>query len=630
MNFRTDINGLRAWAVVIVVLYHFGVVFFDGGFAGVDVFFVISGFLMTGIITGILESKSDKTLRGQIFDFYLARIRRILPALISVCGALLLLGWFFFSPNNFESLARQSLSALLFYSNILFFNQAGYFDVASSEKLLLHTWSLSIEWQFYILLPVLMLGAWKIKSSKEFLFGVLGVAFFVSLTYSIVESLRSPDAAFYLLTSRAWELLIGGLVFFVSSKFSIGAKSGKLIERVSFVVLIITVLFFDSSLSWPGYYAIVPTFATAFIILVKQKNSKWTSSNVAQWLGSRSYSLYLWHWPISIFVKGLDSQYLYIYTVGGILATLVAGHLSYEFIENNSRKYFFRDWTLKNISISAFSVFSIVGASAVVAVNSGYPSRFSTGVEELSKYRFDLADYRDGTCFLRPEQTYNDFKDCTARSVSANHTSALLWGDSHAAHLYPGLIKTLPRDVEFTQFNASACPPFLDLDVPARPNCKKINDYVREWIVKNKPDQVILSAKWPGYDWSPIANTIAFLKSNGVKKIQVFGPVPQWNERLSDLLITKVNKDEAAGAQVPNRLSSGFIPLVGYIDEKMHAITDASNVIFISPYNILCNAEGCMTTISDSHGLSPTAMDDSHLSVSASEYLVSKSKVWQK
>lgn len=629
MNFRLDINGLRAWAVVVVILYHFGARFFDGGFIGVDVFFVISGFLMTGIMTRMLEDKSGKPLASQIARFYMARVRRISPALISVCFVLLVLGWFYSTPSEFELLAQQSISAIVFYSNMLFFDQAGYFDVASGQKLLLHTWSLSVEWQFYVVLPFFMLAVWKVKSSRASLFIALLMAFFASLTYSVIESVNSPDAAFYLLVSRAWELILGGLVYLLSSRFTMRGSVGKTVERISFLTLIGVVLFFDSSLPWPGLYALVPTVATALVILSAQNNSKWTATPAAQWLGDRSYSLYLWHWPISIFVKNIEGQHPYWPTAAGLFATLVVGHISYKFIESPARKYFFKVEAPKNALVSASVMALVVGASALVISNSGYPARYSSGVTELSKYRFNVADWRDGTCFLRPEQKFDDFKNCTNQSDSIIHTSALLWGDSHAAQLYPGLVKNLPHNIEFTQLTASACPPFLDIDFPSRPNCKKINDYAREWIIKNKPEQVMLSAKWPGYDWSPISKTIDFLQSNGVKKIQIFGPVPTWNESLRTILVKSVDRSAGADGKVPDRLASGFADYVERIDGELRVIADKKNVSYISSSHIFCDSSGCLTTIIDEYGLSPTAYDDAHLSVSASEYLITNSNVWK-
>tara|TARA_R110001583_G_scaffold103705_2_gene250998 strand:+ start:387 stop:995 length:609 start_codon:yes stop_codon:yes gene_type:complete len=196
-GFRTDINGLRAWAVVAVVLFHFGVPGFDGGFIGVDVFFVISGFLMTGIILGKLLTPNRES-SFSLLGFYLARARRIIPALMALCIALLILGWYFLPTYDYRMLATHVITALLFISNIKFWREAGYFDPASHEKLLLHTWSLSVEWQFYLLFPIVLMVLWKLWPNRRFIGVLLLAGFVISLGLSIAITRVNPGAAFYL------------------------------------------------------------------------------------------------------------------------------------------------------------------------------------------------------------------------------------------------------------------------------------------------------------------------------------------------------------------------------------------------------------------------------------------------
>lgn len=209
VNFRKDINGLRAWAVVAVVLFHFGVPGFAGGFVGVDVFFVISGFLMTNILIKKLENPQQKF---SVWDFYLARAKRIAPALLVLCIALLALGWFLLPPQDYRSLGMHTLTSVLFASNIQYWREAGYFDAASHDKWLLHTWSLSVEWQFYLLLPLLLWGVWRWWPGRAHAVRCLLVVFLVSLGLSVWLTAKKPEAAFFLLPTRAWEMLAGGLI----------------------------------------------------------------------------------------------------------------------------------------------------------------------------------------------------------------------------------------------------------------------------------------------------------------------------------------------------------------------------------------------------------------------------------
>ncbi len=213
-KFREDINGLRAWAVVIVILFHFGVPGFSGGFIGVDVFFVISGFLMTRIVIRGLENN-----KLSIIDFYMARARRIIPALLALCTVLLGLGWFVLVPPDYEKLGSHAVSSAAFVSNIKYWAETGYFDSASHEKWLLHTWSLSVEWQFYILLPVALWAVWRVKPGRSAQIWAIATCLLASLLASVLTTAHSPATAFFMLHTRAWEMLSGGLVFLLSHHF---------------------------------------------------------------------------------------------------------------------------------------------------------------------------------------------------------------------------------------------------------------------------------------------------------------------------------------------------------------------------------------------------------------------------
>ena len=216
-SFRPDINGLRAWAVVAVVLYHFGVPGVSAGFAGVDVFFVISGYLMCSIIvTGLVRDDFS------IWSFYLARAKRIFPALVVLCAVTLMIGWFLLMPREYQQLGRHARESLTFSSNLRYFHEAGYFDVASGEKWLLHTWSLSVEWQFYILLPLVLLLAWKFLPKRGVLIGTLVAIFACSLTWCLWRTPLAPNEAFYTIQARAWEMLAGGLVFMTGHQLRLG------------------------------------------------------------------------------------------------------------------------------------------------------------------------------------------------------------------------------------------------------------------------------------------------------------------------------------------------------------------------------------------------------------------------
>ncbi|MDR3410361.1 MAG: acyltransferase [Formivibrio sp.] len=204
MNFREDINGLRAIAVVAVVLFHFGVIGFQGGFVGVDVFFVISGFLMTYQIIGKMENETFS-----IFHFYAGRARRIVPALLVLCVVLIIVGWFLLAPDAFKALGKHSLSSLLFVSNFAYWQEASYFDEAARSKWLLHTWSLSVEWQFYIIYPIAIV-VMRSLSSLQYVRIAIVISALASFAISLIYSPIYYTATFYLIPFRAWEMLGGG------------------------------------------------------------------------------------------------------------------------------------------------------------------------------------------------------------------------------------------------------------------------------------------------------------------------------------------------------------------------------------------------------------------------------------
>ena len=331
-EFRQDINGLRAWAVMAVVLYHFGVTGISGGFAGVDVFFVISGYLMCGIISSGIE-------RGEfsVWRFYLARARRIFPALIVLCMVALVFGWFFLMPEEYKLLGKHARESLTFSSNLRYFEESGYFDVASQEKWLLHTWSLSVEWQFYLILPLVLMLVGKLLPGRRAITTVLGVFFVVSLGLCLWRTSVAPSEAFYMLQTRAWEMLAGALVFMFGHR---GLPDGlrRALELAGFVLILATIVLLDKQSIWPGWRAILPVAGAALVLLAARGHSVWTANLPAQWLGTRSYSIYLWHWPLVVALAYLELLSDPLWIAVAIAVSLLLGHLSYVLIEIPARQ----------------------------------------------------------------------------------------------------------------------------------------------------------------------------------------------------------------------------------------------------------------------------------------------------
>lgn len=328
MNFRYDINGLRAIAVIAVVLFHFNPAWVPGGFAGVDVFFVISGFLMTGIIFRGLENDSFN-----LFKFYVARANRIIPALAVLCLVILVFGWFYLSPFDYRELGKHVSSSLGFISNVVYWRESGYFDAASHEKWLLHTWSLSVEWQFYIIYPIVLV-ALKRFLSLENLKRLIVVGTVLGFGFSVVATIKWPNAAYYLLPTRAWEMMMGGVAFLYPWHLSESKK--KLIELIGVALILGSYVFVSSDVPWPGHFALLPVLGAYLIIVSNRQTSIITNNGLFQYLGKWSYSIYLWHWPVVVFLYFYE---LHGYELFGIFGSIVLGFSSYYFVESKKASF---------------------------------------------------------------------------------------------------------------------------------------------------------------------------------------------------------------------------------------------------------------------------------------------------
>lgn len=322
MQFRNDINGLRAIAVLAVVLFHYDPSWLPGGFIGVDVFFVISGFLMTGIIFRGIEQGNFS-----ISKFYMARAYRIVPALTVLCLFLFIFGWLFLIPLDYKILSQHAASSVGFVSNIVYLNESGYFDAESHEKWLLHTWSLSVEWQFYIIYPLILIAMRQFMSIEAMKTGVL-IGAGLGFTLCIIVTNRWPDVAFYSMPTRIWEMLVGGIAYLYP--FTVRQTTKKFLEFAGIVLILGSYCFVSAETLWPGYIALLPVLGAFLVIQAQTDRSVITNNVVFQKIGSWSYSIYLWHWVIVVvnikFSLGLS---FFVYS----LITLALGYISYLYFE---------------------------------------------------------------------------------------------------------------------------------------------------------------------------------------------------------------------------------------------------------------------------------------------------------
>ncbi|MEY4345144.1 MAG: hypothetical protein RL032_976 [Pseudomonadota bacterium] len=445
-DFRSDINGLRAWAVAAVVFYHFGVWGFGGGFVGVDVFFVISGMLMTGIVVSGLE-----TGRFSILGFYMARGRRIVPALVFLCAVLLAVGWWLLPPADYEGLGTQTIFSVAFLSNVKFWLEAGYFDASSHEKWLLHTWSLAVEWQFYLLLPLALSILWKLRPGRGAVVVAVIVGAIVSLVLSAALTPMRPSGSFFMLPTRAWEMWGGSLAYFMAGRIKISKLQKQCLEIAGFAIIVASIGVFDVSNVWPGTLAIWPVLGAMLILLAARSKSPFTANSVAQWLGTRSYSIYLWHWPVVVALRYAEKFDLPSAVAAGLAITCLLGHLSYRWVEVTCRQGLTVMRPSKAAALLVGISVTVAALGGIVAWQKGFPGRLPGALGVVSEETFN-SNPRKGPCHPSfgvesPSCTYGN-----------GPLAAIMLGDSHGDALVTALAQATQQRGSTMQWTYSACP----------------------------------------------------------------------------------------------------------------------------------------------------------------------------
>ena len=639
-KYRPDIDGLRAIAVLSVVGFHAFPSLVKGGFIGVDIFFVISGYLISTIIFGNLESNTFSFV-----EFYSRRIKRIFPALILVLIACFTFGWFALLADEYKQLGKHIAGGAAFISNFIFWNESGYFDNSAETKPLLHLWTLGIEEQFYIVWPVLLWASWKKK------FNLLTITIVIA-TVSFLLNMKGLHsdaiATFYSPQSRFWELLLGSVLAYVTlykrdllvnQKHKLDMwlsaviyanspnKKGNTLRNIQSLLgaalISIGILIITKEQHFPGTWALLPTLGAVLIISAGSQswlNRVILSNRVLVWFGLISFPFYLWHWPLLSFARIVESG---VPTpeirLGTVVVSIVLAFVTYKLIEKPIR--FGRFGNAKTIVLTVLMV-AVGSVGQYTYKNDGLGFRLPKIIKELTSYTYDFKEsYREFTCFLEPEQDYTNFSDCGVTRNIAKKT-ILVWGDSNAAHLYPGINDVFGAEFNIIQRTASGCPPILGLEVPERKYCKEINDKTLELIIKEKPNKVILTAAGlAGYDLNEFSKTISKLKEIGIINIDLIGPVPLWTNTLSNLLYLSYKKD--IFHNVPTRMNFGLNPIVKQWDATLKDFSVKERINYISVLKIMCTEEGCITRLGDT-GDMLTSWDVCHLTSIGSKYVVSQ------
>lgn len=624
MTFRHDINGIRALAVLSVVIFHFLPKWLPGGFVGVDIFFVISGYLMTSIIFTKLESKSFN-----IWDFYLARANRIIPALLTLCFVLLIFGFFLLTPVEYAKLAEQTLSSSLFISNLAYYMDSGYFAEDSLENWMLHTWSLSVEWQFYLIYPVAMLVVAKLFAMKLIPF-ILSVATFCSFGLCVWLSSKNPDLSYFALPTRAWEMLAGGLLFFWGC--NLRSRISKSLEYLGIGFIILSCFIFSEETAWPGYAAILPVLGACLIIAANQNNSSILNKVVFQKLGAWSYSIYLWHWPLVVIIY--KAQLGPSFTLIGFILTLILGYVSYRYIErlklqdhNSTIKSCLKNLPLQCSLFIAFTSFIVFSTNGVIMRAS---AEYQTVINDVKAS--PLRDKCHTNKYITPEDAceYFDGKNIKWATVA----------DSHSVEIAYALAqKVSEQDEGVKHFSFSGCKPSYGMQDDFSSCARWYNDAV-DYIIKNKTIENVVfihrysrqivggsNYAYPALPSSKIGiSGLQFLENidrailefaKYKKNVVVIYPIPELPKAISKLIDRNYMQDldftNLKGTETGWYLRRNEV-IRNHFDNAQYP----QNVVFVKPQDFFCSKDFCHAS-KDGRAL---YFDDDHLSVYGASRLV--------
>lgn len=501
MQYRREIDGLRALAVVPVVLFHAGFQTFSGGFVGVDVFFVISGYLISTILIAELDA-GQFTLTG----FYERRARRILPALFLMMAVCLPFAWFWLLPQDMKKFTDSLAAVVFFVSNFFFHSQVGYFDSAAELKPLLHTWSLAVEEQFYLLFPLLLTAAWRMP--RRWLLGLLMVLLLASLALAQWASVAKPSAAFFLLPARVWELLLGALLAFAmrsQSALKLDAGTAQWGSWLGLGLLAVSVAVFDDRTPFPGLYALLPTLGAGLLIVCANPSNgvgRLLGSKVLVGVGLISYSAYLWHQPLLAFARYASPEKQATWQMGLLaLASFVLAFFSWRYVETplRNRQMFSRRF-IALFSVGGMLFFLSLGWAGYQT--KGFADRAAMARFKVFEYNTDQLGYFkcvDPTLVSGETLNY-----ClTARGVPVN---AVLIGDSHADDKFHGLVKHLDA-YRWALIGNSSCPPVLGVLVEGdQKGCLKKFEKILDWVNRQAEVQTVVMSFFGQY---PLSNAFA-------------------------------------------------------------------------------------------------------------------------
>ena len=601
--YRQDIDGLRAVSIIAVVWYHAFPEAVPGGFVGVDVFFVISGFLITRMIVEELAAHSFS-----ILAFYQRRVRRIFPALIVVLAATYAVGWLVLLPRDFKLLGNNIVGGAGFFANVLQLRGQDYFSSDAWTNPLLHLWSLGIEEQFYIFWPLLLV----FLNGRGFRAGAILAIAIASVAANLYLVADHQAIAFYSPVTRAWELLVGALL--VRSNTDGAACFRQVPDDVKgaagLLLIGLAIGLLDTASRYPGWGAFVPVVGAALLLDAPGSavNRRLLSHPSMIYIGLVSYPFYLWHWPILSYLgilRGGDPTMLE--KVLAVVLAFVLACATYSFVERPIRR---RRNVVTGLAL-AMSALGGIGLCTILA--SGFDFRFPPEVSDIASIPAkENAGFR-ADCFLETGEVSSQ------RQAQCIETGAgpliFVWGDSTAAALYPGLKQAQQHhSFRVAQFTAASCAPIIATESSVQ--CTALNHETFDTVATIRPDVLVLHAMWNEHtDFQGLRETIADLRHIGVARIVIIGPVPFWKRTLPFMLVNAYRLQH----RLPDRIARGVSGPA--VDRLMEQFSKVEHVEYISAWKQFCNLKGCMTRIGPS-AKDVLVSDQAHLSDKGSEFLV--------
>ncbi|MGJ4950695.1 acyltransferase family protein [Bradyrhizobium sp. HKCCYLS20291] len=620
---RDDIDWLRALAVLAVVAFHFEAPAIFGGFVGVDIFFVISGYLITGIITAEIAKGEFSFVR-----FYERRVRRLLPALyVMVAVAAIPASRDLLSSERVEFF-RSAAAVVSFTSNIFFWLQSGYFDHAAVDKPLLHTWSLAVEEQFYLVLPIVV---WLVLRGARGRWLPLILALLAAGSFALGLMLMRSGAsasAFFLSPPRAWEFLLGSLVAVSGLPEPRPGLAQRSARVLSLVLMVVPILSLRPGPGFPGVNALAPCLGAALFLwsgvgVANVRRSPLSPLGVAAFFGRISYSLYLWHWPVFAFARfakpglALDGWE----RLGLFMLTVAVATLSWRFVEQPFRTRRLVATPRAAFGLAAAASVVLLAGSGTGLLRAGALSDVDREAQRLDAYNdYDRAQpYRVGTCFATPDGRVA--AECL-RTVTGK-TNVLLWGDSFAAQYYHGLRAQLdPESVNIMQASQPTCMPTFSAETQGVPACRALADQMRDYLATTRPDLILLSADWLENARPPrfpgmvrdLKSMLDRLRAAGIPVV-LLGPAVQFRARLPSMLARAILR-----GVTPDPVAFVRSDIFALDAAMQAALPTSAGFAYVSVLASVCEGGRCPLTTANF----PLSFDHAHLTAQGSETVMRK------